>query len=163
MGQNMKQRFVSFHYVVKNNTGKVLDSSLEGEPMIYLEGANQIMSSLEEEMKPLRTGEKKQITVSSAKAYGIRDEKLIIEVSLNELPKKEKIKEGLRFRLDRKGVDSMIYRVLSVTSTHAILDGNHPLAGLDLTFDVEIKEIREASTADVQYEGNEAGPSRMNH
>jgi FKBP-type peptidyl-prolyl cis-trans isomerase SlyD len=146
----MSARFVSFHYRLKNRQGKELDSSYDGEPMMYLEGRDQVMAALEMGMKDLKPGEKKQIFVESGDAYGAKDESLVLTVPLTKLPHKGPLREGQQFRLDQKNIPAQIFRVTGITGTHAVLDGNHPLAGEDLFFEVEIKEMRQASAADLQ-------------
>ncbi len=141
----MKSRFVSFHYTVKDNEGKVLDSTHDGEPMMFLEGASQIMPVLEAGIRPLKTGDKSAILISSCDAYGDRDEQLVIQVPLSSLPQKGRIVQGQQFRLEKKKQEPRVYRVIEANETHARLDGNHPLAGKDLTFEVEVVETRFAT------------------
>jgi FKBP-type peptidyl-prolyl cis-trans isomerase SlyD len=142
----MRPRFVSFHYKLRNKEGKELDSSYEGEPMMYLEGRQQVMPMLEEGMKELKPGDRKQIFIRCAEAYGNRDEKLVLQVPLEKLPHKGPLREGQQFRLDAKNAPAQVYRVVKFTNSYAVLDGNHPLAGQDLFFDVEIKDVRAATS-----------------
>ncbi len=153
----MRSRFVSFHYTVKDRQGKVLDSTHDGEPMMFLEGANQIMPVLEAGIKPLQTGDKSAIFIHSSDAYGERDEKLVIDVPLTSLPHKGKIADGQQFRLDSKKNGPRVYRVLNSNQTHAKLDGNHPLAGKDLTFEVEVVETRKATQAEIPLKASGGG------
>src|ERR1700744_895713 len=96
----MSSRFISFHYTLKNKAGEVIDSSHEGEPMTYIEGASQIIPGLEDGIEGLGTGAKKQIFVPAEDAYGDRDERLVMEVPLKELPQKEKIEVGTQFDVE---------------------------------------------------------------
>jgi FKBP-type peptidyl-prolyl cis-trans isomerase SlyD len=147
----MKPRFVAFHYTLKDKTGKVLDTSGDGEPMMVLEGANQMLPGLEAGLKELKVGDKKQIKIPAAEAYGTRDESLVVEVPLTRLPTKDPIRAGLKFRLDSQKNGPQIFRVIRVSSNTAVLDGNHELAGQDLFFDVEVKDIRDAMREEVEF------------
>jgi FKBP-type peptidyl-prolyl cis-trans isomerase SlyD len=151
MGELMnKPRFVSFHYTLKDKTGAELDTSRDGEPMMFLEGASQIIPGLESGIRELRTGDKKQIQILAADAYGARDESLVIEVSKTELPTKE-LRIGQQFRVSRPNQSPQVFRVTGLTPTHATLDANHPLAGEDLTFHVEITGTREATAQEIEH------------
>jgi FKBP-type peptidyl-prolyl cis-trans isomerase SlyD len=141
----MISRFISFHYTLKDKAGKEIDSSHDGDPMTYVEGASQIIPGLESGIQGLKTGDKKKIMVPAEDAYGARDERLVMEVPLTELPQKEKIKVGTQFDVELQDDTSHVFQVTKITSTHATLDGNHPLAGEDLFFDVEVKEARKAT------------------
>lgn len=146
----MTVRRVSFHYVLKDKAGKVLDSSHGGEPMDFIEGVGQIIPGLESGLKGSKTGEKRQVTVSAGEGYGPRDERLVMEVPLTELPSASKIKVGMAYDISLSEDSSHVFRVIEVSKTHATLDGNHPLAGQDLYFDVEVKEAREATKEEIE-------------
>lgn len=141
----MSERFVSFHYVLKNEQGEELDSSRDGEPMSFVEGTGQIIPGLETGLAQLKPGDKKRIVVPAEDAYGERDERLVMEVPLTELPQAEKIKIGTQFDVELTNDSSHVFRVTELDDSTATLDGNHALAGMDLYFDVEVKEARLAT------------------
>lgn len=141
----MNPRFISFHYVLKNQAGELLDSSHEGEPMTYIEGEEQIVPGLEKQMKNVNKGDKKKVVVNAVDAYGERDDRLVMQVPLTDLPNSGKIEEGTEYRVQLDDESSHVFRVTGFNETHATLDGNHPLASVDLHFDVEVKEAREAT------------------
>lgn len=155
----MKPRFVTFHYQVRDTDGRVVDSSLSGEPMMFLEGKAQILPALEEGMRSLSPGEKSSIAVHRLQAYGLRDEKLVMKVPLEKLPVRENLKIGHKFSLKTKEHGTQIFRVIDVGPLEALLDANHPLAGKDLIFDVQIVDIRPATVADQNYFTNSLSPS----
>ena len=150
----MNPRVITFHYVLTDPQGKTLDSSNGHSPLTYMEGAGQIIPGLEQQMQSLKKGEKKKIQVPAAQAYGERDQKYIIAVPLEKLP--DDVKAGDQFGLggDPEGHP---FNVIEVGSTHATLDANHPLAGVDLTFDVDVVETRDA-TAEEMAHGHAHGP-----
>lgn len=155
----MNPRVVTFHYTLTDPAGKTLDSSVGQEPMTYMEGAEQIIPGLEKQLQPLKAKDKKKIKVPAAEAYGPRDDRFLMSVPLERLPKTIQI--GQQFTITADG-NSPPFTVTSVTATHATLDGNHPLAGVDLTFDVEIVEVREATAEEVKH-GHAHGAGGHHH
>jgi FKBP-type peptidyl-prolyl cis-trans isomerase SlyD len=155
----MNPRVVTFHYTLTDPAGKTLDSSVGQEPMTYMEGAEQISPGLEKQMQALKAKDKKKIQVPAAEAYGLRDDRFVMNVPLDRLPKTLKI--GQQFTITADG-NSPPFTVTSVTATHATLDGNHPLAGVDLTFDVEVVEVREATAEEMKH-GHAHGAGGHHH
>jgi FKBP-type peptidyl-prolyl cis-trans isomerase SlyD len=145
----MSQKVISFHYTLTDSGGTKLDSSAGGEPLTFLEGVGQIIPGLEGHLKNMKVGEKKHVTVKARDGYGEKDPKNVAEVPLEQMPTR-RIKVGDRFRAGQEP-HSPIVTVVKVTETHATLDGNHQLAGMDLTFDVEITEIREATEEELAH------------
>lgn len=145
----MKARFITFHYLMKDSQGALLESSYETDPMMYLEGEDQILPALESVMKDLKKGEKKSIPVAHFDAYGSRDERLVVKVPLEKLPN-HSASLGQRFSLKTKELGTQIFRVTETMPGAAVLDANHPWAGIDLVFDVEIMDIRDATANAVE-------------
>jgi FKBP-type peptidyl-prolyl cis-trans isomerase SlyD len=121
---------------------------------MYMEGSGQIIPGLEDRMKDLKTGEKKKIQVPAAEGYGEREQKYIIAVPLDKLPPDVKVGDHFALGGDPEGHP---FSVIEVNSTHATMDANHPLAGVDLIFDVEVVEIREATAEELSH-GHAHGP-----
>jgi FKBP-type peptidyl-prolyl cis-trans isomerase SlyD len=156
----VSQRVISFHYLLTDTSGKTLDSSANSEPLTFLEGVGQIIPGLEAELRGMKVGDKKHIIVKAKDGYGEKDPRNVIEVPLEKMPTRS-IKAGDRFRAGQES-QSPVVTVSKVTETHATLDGNHPLAGMDLTFDVEITEVRDA-TEDELTHGHAHGPGGHHH
>jgi len=151
-------RVISFHYTLKNNEGEVLDSSSGSEPLSYLEGSGQIIPGLEEQIALLTVGDKRTVNVEAARAYGTHDAELVMDVPRSRLPKSEDLAVGDQFAgRGPDGEAGNIFTVVNLSEESVTLDGNHPLAGVDLTFEVEITEMREA-TADEVAHGHAHGP-----
>lgn len=152
----MKRRLIEFDYLLKNTAGEVLDNSKEdnGEPMRYVEGSKQIIPGLESRLKDLKKGDKKEIKVPASEAYGEREDKLVIEVPLDQFPANQKVTVGLAVEIEVAENYYHAFTVTKVAGTVATLDGNHELAGEDLFFSVEVREAREA-TADEIAESEE--------
>ncbi|MFO1519592.1 MAG: peptidylprolyl isomerase [bacterium] len=151
----MNPRVISFHYTLTDPQGKTLDASADHGPLTYMEGAGQIIPGLEGQMKTLKKGDKKKIQVAAKDAYGEREQKYIVAVPLEKLPDRN-VKVGDQF-MAGGDPESHPFTVIEVNSTHATLDANHPLAGVDLTFDVELVDVREASAEEVAH-GHAHGP-----
>jgi FKBP-type peptidyl-prolyl cis-trans isomerase SlyD len=154
----MKQRVISFHYHLTNSAGEQLDSSKGHDPLSYLEGVGQIIPGLEKEIAKLKVGDKKTIQVAAADAYGKMDQKKIVQVPADKLPKNLKLGD----QLQAKGDHGMPLTVTQITETQVTLDANHPLAGMDLKFDVEITEIRDATEEEVSH-GHAHGAGGHHH
>ena len=157
----MAQKVVSFHYTLKDTAGKVLESSVGDEPLSFLEGVGQIIPGLESAMQGLRKGDKKSVQVKAAEAYGERELDLIVQVPRAQIPKPD-VAVGDRFHADSGHGHTQVVVVTAVNDTHVTVDGNHPLAGQDLHFDVEVIEVREATKDEVEH-GHAHGPGGHNH
>lgn len=154
-------KVISFHYTLKDSKGTQLESSFGDEPMSYLEGVGQVIPGLEEQMEGLKKGDKKSIAVKAADAYGEFEQELIVEVPREQLPKKDVV-VGDQFHADSGGGQVQVVTVTKVTDTTVTVDGNHPLAGQDLNFDVEVMDVREA-TKDELAHGHAHGPGGHHH
>ena len=159
-GLRVSKNVISFHYTLTDQTGKTLDSSAGGEPLTFLEEAGQIIPGLEAQIRGLKVGDKKHVTIKAKDAYGEHDAGNVMEVPLDKMPAKG-IKAGDRFRAG-KDSHAAVVTATKVTETHVTLDGNHPLAGMDLTFDVEITEVRGA-TEDELAHGHVHGSGGHHH
>ncbi|HUI07094.1 MAG TPA: peptidylprolyl isomerase [Verrucomicrobiae bacterium] len=156
----MANKVISFHYTLTDSTGKTLDSSADGEPLTFLEGVGQIIPGLETHLRAMKVGDKKNVTVPAKSAYGEKDPANVVEVGLDKMPTRG-IKVGDRFRAG-DGPNAPIVTATKVTDTHVTLDGNHPLAGMDLTFAVEVTAIRDATEEELDH-GHVHGPGGHGH
>lgn len=144
----MKSRVVTFHYTLHDTEGNLIDSSEGKTPLSYLEGVGNIISGLEEEMKKMETGEKKKSTSLAEKAYGIKDPDLIFDVPRSQFPPNEDLQIGMMFQTDEP---DKVFTITELQEESVIVDGNHPLAGVDLVFDVELTGIREATQEEISH------------
>ena len=138
------------NYVLKGPDGAVLDKSEKNQPLPYLEGAGQILPKLEEEIKGLKEGDKKVVKLSAADAYGEVRDNMFMDVPKEELAHLPQLEIGAHLRLEL-GEGAHIVRVTKISDTHVTLDGNHPLAGQPLEFDIEMVLIREATAEEMQH------------
>lgn len=147
-----KDTVVAIDYTLKDKSGKILDTSDGREPLEYLHGAGNIIVGLEKQLAGLDVGEKKSVHVVPAEGYGVADPALVIEVPRGSIDFPGKIEKGMRFHAqdDKGGI--VAFTVVEAGEDKIKLDGNHPLAGYDLFFDVEIKSVRDATPAEI-YSG----------
>ncbi len=143
-------RVVSFHYTLRDPSGKVIDSSAGADPIVYLEGAGQIIDGLDQRLRATAAGAKARVQVPAAQAYGERDPSQVRRVKRAVLPVDGELRVGDTFQA---GVDrhAPTVVVVAIEGEDVLLDANHPLAGVDLTFDVEIVTARVATEEELQH------------
>lgn len=138
---------VTLHYAVSTHDGTLLDSSRDGEPMQVLLGSKFLIEGLEEAIIGRSAGDTFEVTVSAAKAYGARVDELVQSVPKSMFEGID-VESGMSFRATTdQGEQSVI--VIEVDDENVVVDGNHPLSGMDLTFDVEIFTARDATEDEI--------------
>jgi FKBP-type peptidyl-prolyl cis-trans isomerase SlyD len=157
MTNSSNRRVVTFHYTLRDPSGRVLDTSAGGEPITYLEGAGQIIDGLDEQLRSEPAGTKTRVQVPAAKAYGERDVAQVQRVKRALLPVEGELHPGDSFRA---GEDQFapVVTVVGIEGDDVLLDANHPLAGVALTFDVEITAVRPATDEELRH-GHAHGPT----
>ncbi|MBM3874176.1 MAG: peptidylprolyl isomerase [Verrucomicrobia bacterium] len=150
------RRVVSFHYTLRDPEGRVIDTSAGGTPILYLEGAGQIIDGLDRRLRDAAAGTKARVEVPAAEAYGEHDPRQVQDVLRELLPVAGELKAGDRFQVGDDAA-APIVTVVAVKGETVTLDGNHPLAGVALTFDVEVVSIRAASAEELAH-GHAHGP-----
>jgi FKBP-type peptidyl-prolyl cis-trans isomerase SlyD len=137
---------VTFHYTLKDDTAKVIDSSAGGEPLAYLHGHGNIVPGLERELSGKSVGDRLQVRVPAAEGYGEYDGTLVQKVPRRALKGIADLRVGLRLRAGHQAVT-----VTRIAGDMVTLDGNHPLAGQNLHFDVEITAVRAATEEELAH------------
>ena len=153
---------VSFHYTLTDDNGQQLDSSDGREPLAYLHGAGNIIPGLENALEGKSTGDKMMVAVTAAEGYGEVQPALIQEVPRGSFEGVENIEVGMQFEAQTGNGASVPVTVTAVTDESITVDGNHPLAGKNLNFDVSIEEVRDASQEELDH-GHVHGPGGHNH
>lgn len=143
-------RVVTIHYTLKNDDGAVLDSSVGGEPLAYIQGHGNLVSGLEKALEGKEDGVTLAVLVAPADGYGIRDEALIQRVPKRSLQGSGEIKKGMQFQA-RTDAGMRTFTVTAVIGDMVSLDGNHPLADQTLHFDVEVVGVREATSEELEH------------
>lgn len=142
---------VGITYRLTNASGEELDRADAAEPFLYLHGGGQIIPGLENALLGLLVGAKKTVTVPPHDGYGEIDEALVTTVSRNNFPPGQDIEVGMRFAAESDDGDSVVFTVTDVTGDQISVDGNHPLAGETLTFNVEVLSVREATEEELAH------------
>jgi FKBP-type peptidyl-prolyl cis-trans isomerase SlyD len=137
---------VTIHYTLKDDADKVIDSSSGGEPMAYLHGHGNIIPGLERELAGKSVGERLTVRVPPADGYGEYDRALVQQVPRRALKGIASLKVGMRLQAGHQAVT-----VTRIAGDMVTLDGNHPLAGQNLNFDVEITAVRPATEEELAH------------
>ncbi len=156
-----EQCIASFHYTLTDGSGKVLDTSEGQEPLAYLHGSGNIIPGLEKALLGKTIGDKLNVTIPAAEAYGLRDDTMVQELPSNMFDGIDKIEVGMEFHAETEH-GLQVVTVTKVEGDMVFIDGNHPLAGVDLTFDVEITEVRAASEEEMEH-GHAHGAGGHHH
>ena len=156
----MSNQVVTFDYVLTGQGGKVIDASAKGKPLIFISGLGQIIPGLETVLLAMETTQKKTVTIEAKEAYGMRDERLIYKVDRSKLPNAE-VKIGDMFEVG-EGEQFAPVTITAINGDEITLDGNHPLAGEDLTFAVEIVAKRPATPEELAH-GHVHGAGGCHH
>lgn len=156
----MAAEVIAFYYRLTDKSGKQIDASQEGHPLIFLTGAGQIIPGLESVLIEMDVAQKKTVTVPAKQAYGEYDDKLIYKVKKSQLPKTD-IVVGDMFELG-EGERYLPVGVTAIEGEDVTLNGNHPLAGKDLIFAVEIVKKRPATHEEITH-GHPHGEGGCHH
>jgi len=148
--QIAEKTVVSIHYTLTNAEGETLDSSVGQEPLVYLHGSNNIIAGLEAALLGKVVGDTLQVSVEPADGYGEMRDELVQEVDRSAFVGVEDIDVGMQFMAQTPWGEQPV-TVVKLEGENITLDGNHPLAGQVLNFDVEVVDIREASTEELDH------------
>lgn len=142
MSQVKENDTVKVHYTGKINNGQVFDSSLEREPLEVTLGQGMLIPGFEKGLVDMKLNEKKTINIPVNEAYGDIQQELLYDVKKEQLPQDMAPEVGMG--LASKGEDGkeVQFRIAEVHEEHIVVDANHPLAGQDLTFELELIEIK---------------------
>ncbi len=150
--------------------GKVVDSSEDGEPIVFLQGAGQVIPGLEKALVGMKSGESKKVVIAAADGYGEKDDDAVVEVPREEFPSDFPLAIGLEISVqtnedsddddeaeleddeDFEDEEDMMEAVITAFNDETVtLDFNHPLAGKELTFDVTVVDLRFASEEEIEH------------
>ncbi len=155
------KRVIGFHYTLTDKTGTTLDSSIGDEPLYFLEGAQQIIPGLERVIALMNVGDKRKIEVKATDAYGDINPELVVKVKRTQFPPDADLQVGDQFQVNNDQ-HSPVFTIMTIESEEVTVDGNHPMAGKDLFFDVEIMGMRPATEDEVSH-GHAHGAHGQGH
>ncbi len=141
---------VSIHYTLTNANGEQLDSSQGQDPLAYLHGYGNIIPGLENALTGKTVGDTFTVTIPPAEAYGEKQEEMTQVVPLSMFQGVDKVEVGMQFHADASHGVSVV-TVSKIEGENVTIDGNHPLAGETLTFDVEVSDVRAATDDEIEH------------
>ena len=143
------QNSVSAEFTLKREDGSLVDSSEHSGLINYIEGLNMMVPGIEKALKGRSEGEEFALTLDPADMYGLRDESLTLEVSVKDFHgKADELEEGMIIEADT-GEGLKLMTVKSITGEKVVLDSNHPLAGMPLTFSAKVLNCRPATQEEI--------------
>lgn len=159
--QAEKDKVVSIDFTLTDSDDQVIDSSEGREPLAYLHGQGQILPKLEEVIEGKTEGEQVQITLTPEEGYGERDENLMAQVPVDQFEGVDEIKPGMQFQAETDEGER-VFTVVETDGQNVVVDGNHPLAGATLKFDIKLSEVREATNEELEH-GHAHGEGGQEH
>lgn len=153
---------VSIHYTLTDDEGVTIDSSAGGEPLHYLHGAGNIIPGLEKELTGKVVGDKLQVKVIPSEGYGEVIQEMIQQVPKEAFQGAPELQVGMQFEAGTQDGGRVPVTITAIEGDVVTVDGNHPLAGKHLNFDVSIESVREASQEELQH-GHVHGPGGHHH
>ncbi|MCB1174455.1 MAG: peptidylprolyl isomerase [Leptospiraceae bacterium] len=156
-----KDQVVSLDFEMRDKKGELIDDSSADSPLVYLHGYNNIPQGLEDALEGHSVGESLAVDLTADQAFGAFDSELVQEVNRSDISGIDDLTVGLQFPAEtEEGV--IMLRVLEIKGDKVLLDGNHPLAGEELHFNVTVREVRPA-TAEEMAHGHAHGPGGHHH
>jgi FKBP-type peptidyl-prolyl cis-trans isomerase SlyD len=146
-----QDQVVSIHYILRDDSGEILDRSADGEPLAYLHGHGNLIAGLERELAGKNRGDKLRVTISPADGYGEYDPALVRRVPRRALKGIPDVRVGMRLQTQGSQGGARAVTVTQITGDLVTLDGNHPLAGKKLDFEVEVADVRAATAQELSH------------
>ena len=144
-----QDRVIVLSYSILNREGKIIESRTPDNPVHFLVGHGQILKALESKIIGETEGFKGGFTFSAAEAHGAYKKELVVEMKRDQFPKDIEVSKGMKFESRGSKGEAVALHVLDVKGDKILVDGNHPLAGEDLTFDVTILKVRNAGREEI--------------
>lgn len=133
---------VTVHYIGTLDNGRIFDQRDDGEPLSFVLGAGEVFSALESGIVGMKAGEVKNIHLTAEQAYGPRLDENLLKIPRGMFPADQELRIGRQLQIELGGREQRVMRIRSVDLQEVLLDGNHDLAGCDLTFALLLVEIK---------------------
>lgn len=146
-----KNQVVTITFELKNRDGKIIEATSKDNPFSFISGADQVLPMLEHNIGEMLIGSKRVVVLEPENAYGIYEEDAIQVVDRSEFPQESELKVGMEFIADTPDGGQMPFTIKSINENNIELDFNHPLAGLQLTFDIELLNLRDATQEELAH------------
>lgn len=145
-----KDKVATIEYTLTGKDGAVIDAS-NGDPLPYLHGHMNLVPGLEKELEGKTVGDKFNVVVAAAEGYGERDEQFVQVVPREMLKGIDDLQVGMHFQASGPEGQTHSVHISAIDGDDITVDGNHPLAGQDLIFDIEVVELRDATTEELEH------------
>ena len=159
--QATKDAVVTIDYTLTDTTGQVIDTSKGKDPLPYIHGHATIIPGLERALDGKSVGDRIQVTIAPVDAYGEKDAKMVSKMPRSAFQGAPQLAVGMKFEA-RGDQGAQVVTVTDITGDEVTIDGNHPMAGVTLNFDVTIKDIRQATAEELAH-GHVHGPGGHHH
>lgn len=147
--QIQKDCVVTIEYTVRTEAGETVDTSDNQAPLSFIQGTGAIFPALEQELEGHHSGERVTVKLSPEQAYGERDERLLKEMPREQFKFNENIEPGMHYKTVRDG-EQIDITITAVNEKTVTVDANSPLAGVPITVDLVITEVRDASPKELE-------------
>lgn len=158
----MANKVVTFNYTLKDENGELLDSTEKDGPFSFITGNMQVLPGLEKALGSMIIGSKKNIKLSAAEAYGEYDEGAIQKVKRNLFPEEAELEIGVTYFAHSPEGKHLQFVITKIENDDITVNFNHPHAGKDLEFDVELLDVRDATPEEINH-GHVHGPGGHHH
>ena len=145
-----KNTIASIEYTLRDDEGEIIDSSEGDSPLEVLVGQGQLIPGLEKALMGLEAGKELKISVNPEEAYGDYNPGLEVVVPMSQIKTDDEIEEGVHFQVDTPD-GTLIYEVQKIEGDQVTMNGNHPLAGQVLHFDVKVVSVRAATEEELKH------------
>ncbi len=158
----MANKVVTFNYILKDRDGNLLDSTDNGGPFSFITGNMQVLPGLEEALGSMIIGSKKNVKLAASDAYGEYDENAIQKVNRSLFPEEAELEIGMTYFAHSPEGQHLQFVIMKIENEDITVNFNHPLAGKDLEFDVELLDVRDATAEEISH-GHVHGPGGHHH
>ena len=152
---------VASDYTLTDDDKDIIDSSTGSEPLAYIQGEGQIVPGLEKAMEGKKAGDSFKVSVSPEEGYGVHDPENISVVPADQIEGGDELEEGMQLHTEGEFGEQTVL-ITKVDGNEVTIDGNHPLAGMTLHFDITIREVRNATKEELDH-GHVHGPGGNHH
>lgn len=150
-------KVVTIHYTLKDESGNQLDTTQGSQPFSFLSGFDQIIPKLEDEINTMLIGGKKNVLIAAEDAYGAYREDLVHYVKKANFPDDVELEIGMQFVTNSPDGTQMPFVIKEIDGENITIDFNHPLAGKNLDFEIELVDVRDATEEELAH-GHVHGP-----
>ena len=152
-----KNHVVSIDYALKSDQGNLIDTSEGRSPLVYLHGTGALIPGMENALDGKSEGDEFKVSIPPAEAYGNHNENLLHNVERKELAHLPDLAVGMELEVQTEEGQTMVMTIVELSDDTVVLDGNHPLAGQTLHFEIKVRNVREASAEEISH-GHVHGP-----